>query len=176
MQKNATFQFNLSLTISPPQNCSYFSYTSTNYPYIVTVPSHTKTMNWSMSSDYYTWEGVTCEHNTSWNVIGLKLQPAGRIHTSKQHSLPTLSSPIPQCFFEWLFPVRSVPSGICLCKRFDTCLSNTGFTRRVPSGISHALNTSKPMFFLIVVYQYRWVVRISLKRAFTWMLCVIYPV
>ncbi|XP_074334047.1 receptor-like protein 7 [Apium graveolens] len=67
-QKTALFQFKQSLTISPPTICYYKSYSDIMY----ISPTHPKTRNWSMSSDYCTWEGVTCDHKTG-DVIGLDL-------------------------------------------------------------------------------------------------------
>ncbi|XP_074352307.1 receptor-like protein 6 [Apium graveolens] len=59
MQKLALFQFKLSLSLntSASTHC-------TSYP---------KTMNWSMSSDCCTWDGVTCDLMKK-DVIGLDLQ------------------------------------------------------------------------------------------------------
>ncbi|XP_074372568.1 receptor-like protein 7 [Apium graveolens] len=64
IQKLALYQFKLSFKInsSASELCEGLS----------SGPSHPKTMNWSMSSDCCTWDGVTCDHITG-NVIGLDL-------------------------------------------------------------------------------------------------------
>ncbi|WOG95885.1 hypothetical protein DCAR_0415214 [Daucus carota subsp. sativus] len=62
MQKLALFQFKLSFTIN-----------SSTAEFCEDAPSVSKTMNWSMSSDCCTWDGVTCDHMTG-NVIGLDLR------------------------------------------------------------------------------------------------------
>ncbi|KAL8106707.1 hypothetical protein AgCh_023456 [Apium graveolens] len=71
-QKTALFQFKKSLTISAPADCIYYSYDDSEY----SIHSHPKTMNWSMSSDYCIWDGVTCDHKTG-DVIGLDLSCSG---------------------------------------------------------------------------------------------------
>ncbi|XP_074349221.1 receptor-like protein 33 [Apium graveolens] len=85
MQKLALFQFKLGLSIntsaSNPEDCVSWG-----------TPSHPKTMNWSMSSDYCTWDGVLCNQVTG-DVIGLDLtcsQLAGAIPSNT--TLSQLSS------------------------------------------------------------------------------------
>ncbi|XP_074338048.1 uncharacterized protein LOC141675233 [Apium graveolens] len=135
-QKTALFQFKKSLTISAPADCIYYSYDDSEY----SIHSHPKTMNWSMSSDYCIWDGVTCDHKTG-DVIGLDLscsQLEGAIlpnstlfHLSHLRFLNLsnndfyLSSEFPQEF------------GIFAKGLTHLNLSRTWFSGRVPSGISH---------------------------------------
>ncbi|KAK1354748.1 hypothetical protein POM88_048004 [Heracleum sosnowskyi] len=65
MQKSALFQFKLSLSII--NDCGSVICEERKTP-----PAYPKTMNWSMSSNYCTWDGVTCDKTTG-NVIRLDL-------------------------------------------------------------------------------------------------------
>ncbi|WOH11817.1 hypothetical protein DCAR_0831310 [Daucus carota subsp. sativus] len=135
MQKIALFKFRQSLTISTPRYCYYESYND-----YYSSPSHPKTMNWSMSSDHCTWEGVSCEHKTG-EVIGLDLscsQLEGAIlPNSTLFQLAhlqflnlfgnnfTLTNQFPQ---EFGFFAKGLT---------HLNLSYTSISGRVPSGISH---------------------------------------
>ncbi|XP_074333356.1 receptor-like protein 7 [Apium graveolens] len=97
-------------------------------------------MNWSMSSDYCTWEGITCDHKTG-DVIGLDLSCSGLegailpnstlFHLSHLRFLNlsnndfSLSNKFPQ---EFGFFAKGLT---------HLNLSRTWFSGRVPSGISH---------------------------------------
>ncbi|KAK1354765.1 hypothetical protein POM88_048021 [Heracleum sosnowskyi] len=65
MQKLALFQFKFGLAIDASAS------NSTDCDSWLTH-LHPKTMNWSMSSDYCTWDGVICDQVTG-DVIGLDL-------------------------------------------------------------------------------------------------------
>ncbi|KAL8121847.1 hypothetical protein AgCh_018544 [Apium graveolens] len=135
-QKTALFQFKKSLNISAPADCIYYSYDDSLY----SIPSHPKMMNWSMSSDYCTWEGVSCDHMTG-EVIGLDLSCSGLegaiLPTSSLFQLSSLqflnlsnndfslSNEFPQ---EFGFFAKGLT---------HLNLSRTRFSGRVPSGISH---------------------------------------
>ncbi|XP_074334045.1 receptor-like protein 42 [Apium graveolens] len=97
-------------------------------------------MNWSMSSDYCIWQGVTCDHKTG-DVIGLDLSCSGlegailpnstlfqlsnlRFLNLSQNDF-SLSNQFPQ---EFGFFAKGLT---------HLSLSSTWFSGRVPSGISH---------------------------------------
>ncbi|KAK1352904.1 Serine/threonine-protein kinase bri1 [Heracleum sosnowskyi] len=129
-QKTALFQFQQSLTISEFDACYVFG----------NIPSYPKTMNWSMNSDYCTWEGVSCERKTR-DVIGLDLSCSlleGAIlpnstlfQLSRLRFLNlswndfSLSNQFPQ---EFGFFAKGLT---------HLNLSGARFSGRVPSGISH---------------------------------------
>ncbi|XP_074332710.1 uncharacterized protein LOC141670661 [Apium graveolens] len=137
-QKTALFQFKQSLNISTSTICYY--YNAYSYSYTYETPSYPKTMDWSMSSDYCTWVGVSCEHMTG-NVIGLDLscsQLEGAILPNStlfqlsylrfldlSNNDFSLSNEFPQ---EFGFFAKGLT---------HLNLSRTRFSGRVPSGISH---------------------------------------
>ncbi|XP_017240727.1 receptor-like protein 35 [Daucus carota subsp. sativus] len=65
MQKLALFQIKLSLAT----NSTASAFCDKN----LLIPSYSKMMNWSMSSDCCTWDGVTCNERTG-DVIGLDMR------------------------------------------------------------------------------------------------------
>ncbi|XP_074338042.1 receptor-like protein 6 [Apium graveolens] len=132
-QKTALFHFKQSFNISTSTSLSY---DDSEY----SIHSHPKTMNWSMSSDYCIWDGVTCDHKTG-DVIGLDLSCSGlegailpnstlfqlsrlRFLNLSQNNF-SLSNEFPQ---EFGFFAKGLT---------HLNLSRTWFSGRVPSGISH---------------------------------------
>ncbi|XP_074333177.1 receptor-like protein 6 [Apium graveolens] len=136
-QKTALFHFKQSFNISTStRSCLYFDSFFNGYE----IPSNPKSKNWSMSSDYCIWDGVTCDHKTG-DVIGLDLSCSGlegailpnstlfqlsrlRFLNLSQNNF-SLSNEFPQ---EFGFFAKGLT---------HLNLSRTWFSGRVPSGISH---------------------------------------
>nr|XP_017215497.1 PREDICTED: receptor like protein 30-like [Daucus carota subsp. sativus] len=140
-QKIALFRFKQSFKIAPPSNCSYFSYFELKP--MTSHLSHPKTMNWSMSSDHCTWEGVSCDQETG-DVIGLDLscgQLQGAIlpnSTLFQLSrLRFLNLSQNDFILSTQFPREF---GFFAKGLTHLNLSGTGISARVPSEISHLYN------------------------------------
>ncbi|WOG86609.1 hypothetical protein DCAR_0205826 [Daucus carota subsp. sativus] len=138
LQKIALFQFKQSLTISAPTYCSYYSYLDSINVY--SIPSHPRTMNWNMSSDYCTWEGVSCEHATG-DVVGLDLSCSQLVGAILPNNTLFQLSHLRFLNLSWndfslsnQFPQEF---GFFAKGLSHLNLSNTQFSGTVPSDISH---------------------------------------
>ncbi|KAK1352891.1 receptor like protein 26-like [Heracleum sosnowskyi] len=135
-QKTALFQFQQSLTISTPSHSYYI-----NGEFDITeISSYPKTMNWSMNSDYCTWEGVRCERKTR-DVIGLDLSCSQLEGAILPNSTLFQLSRLRFLNLSWndfslsnQFPKEF---GFFAKGLTHLNLSYAGFTGRVPFGISH---------------------------------------
>ncbi|XP_074333749.1 receptor-like protein 6 [Apium graveolens] len=135
MQKHALFQFKQSLQITSPTICSYHSL----FDDYSGISSHEKTMNWNMSSDHCTWEGVYCKQKTR-DVIGLDLSCGQLVGAIRPNSTLFQLSYLRFLNLSWnnfslsdQFPQEfgSFAKGLTHLN-----LSNTKFSGIVPSGIS----------------------------------------
>ncbi|KAK1356590.1 hypothetical protein POM88_049846 [Heracleum sosnowskyi] len=93
MQKVALFQFKQSLTITTQIFCLYYSLSGEYYR----IRSHPKTMNWSMSSDYCTWDGVTCEQKTG-DIIASWKEPYFQTTPSSNSLISVFSTSLETTF------------------------------------------------------------------------------
>nr|XP_017215795.1 PREDICTED: receptor like protein 30-like [Daucus carota subsp. sativus] len=116
------------MAISAPSSCNYGIF------------SHPKTMNWSMSTDYCTWEGVTCDDKAR-NVIGLDLSCSQLVGAILPNNTLFQLSHLQFLDLSWndfslsnQFPQEF---GFFATGLEHLNLSHTRIPGRVPSGISH---------------------------------------